>query len=347
MVWQHNLILYVKCSRLARHLASLLCFGLFSVVLSACQPKQSDIESSLETYLARIASVQQVEAHAAPAIHAQRLADKRQLLIDIEPISLGLLDSYQLRYCGLFDAIAERNSILGKVQDDFRNLDYQVTLYEGLARCLIEPKIDQALRQRLGDIRQLKRTELTQHWNNLLFTSEAMRAQLASHRWYWSQRDYGTIKPALKKLKNWDDYIDNPDKADRPTPITPYQQTFETQPLLGDLFFSMTNLTDWLTTLTSQLQRNDNLILCGPHRDPTKVTRLQNVFRKFYIGEIQPYLAQVDSAYLSIANDLTPFSHENSPFPIETVHHAFRQATLDHVAYWQALFKRCGVKVGQ
>ena len=346
MVSQHNLILYLP-NRLTKKAVSLIGMTLLLVTTSGCEPKQASIDSSLNTYLERIANVQQVDPHSLPHIRAQQLADKRQLLIPIDPISLGLLDSYQLRYCGLFDLIAERNSILGKVQDDFRNLDYQASLYKGLARCVVEPKIDLALRQRLTSIRTQKKTELTAHWNNLLFTSEAMRAQLASHRWYWSKQDYGTIKQALVVLNHWHKYVQDPDTEQAPDPITPYQQTFETMPLLGDLYFSMTNLTDWLTILTNQLQSHDNLMLCGQHRDPTKVARLQNVFRKFYIGEIQPYLAQVDGAYMNIAGVLSPFDQPNSPFPIKKVHQAFRQATLDHVAYWQDLFKRCGIKVGQ
>lgn len=346
MVSQRNLFSYLP-NRLTRKVVSLFGAMLLLLSTSGCEPNPTSIDASLETYLERISNVQQVDALSFPHIQAQQLADKRQLLIPIDPISLGLIDSYQLRYCDLFELIAERNSILGKVQDNFRNFDYQASLYKGLAKCVVEPKIDQALRQRLGSIREQKKTELTAHWNNLLFTSEAMHMQLTSHQWYWAKRDYGMIKQALTALNHWHEYVQNPDTVQTPDPITPYQQTLETMPLLGDLYFSMTNLTDWLTTLTNQLQRHDNLMLCGPNRDPTKVARLQNVFRKFYIGEIQPYLAQVDGAYMNIASVLSPFDQPNSPFPIKNVHQAFRQATLDHVAYWQGLFKRCGIKVGQ
>nr|WP_256384204.1 DUF3080 family protein [Photobacterium toruni] len=44
----------------------------------------------------------------------------------IADITIGLLNAYELRQCGLFQLIAERNSVLGKVQDKTRRLRYEL-----------------------------------------------------------------------------------------------------------------------------------------------------------------------------------------------------------------------------
>ncbi|EOX4278642.1 DUF3080 family protein, partial [Vibrio cholerae] len=101
------------------------------LLLTGCEPRLA-IDADFDRYLSRIANVQQREALSPPAMVAQSLPEKRELLIAIAPVTISLLDSYELRQCGVFELIAERNSILGKVQDEFREWDYQIALLNGI-----------------------------------------------------------------------------------------------------------------------------------------------------------------------------------------------------------------------
>ncbi|MDP2543107.1 DUF3080 family protein [Photobacterium damselae subsp. piscicida] len=62
--------------------------------------------------------------------------DNRDIYQTIPDIRIGLLDAYELRQCGLFHLIAERNSVLGKVQDKTRQLQYEILFLQGLRTCL-------------------------------------------------------------------------------------------------------------------------------------------------------------------------------------------------------------------
>ncbi|MFX3791464.1 DUF3080 family protein, partial [Streptococcus suis] len=81
-------------------------------------------------------------------------------------LSIGLIDSYQLRQCGLFNLIAERNSVLGKVADQFRNYDYQVALLAGVGKCLSSNELDPEIVELLKEIEQQKLAQFPLHqWN--------------------------------------------------------------------------------------------------------------------------------------------------------------------------------------
>ena len=322
------------------------------LLLSACQWQRPHIEQQFSTYLARIANIQDVAPMPEPSIQTQSLPDKRALNHQIPAVTLGILDSYQLRHCQLFHLIAERNSILGKVQDQFRNLDYQMALLHGLHHCMNSPEIDPKLKQQLTQVTKTKEQQLPWQWHNFLYTSDVMRHQLSSHRWYLRERNYGDIQSALTELLKVNQWVmTRPHSTPLPQPITPYQETLDKSPLLGDIMFSMTNLTHWLNTATQQLKHHDSAIWCGSNRDQRRFKQLQNVFYKYYVGDIQPYLASVDGAYQQIQLMAPLFASSSlsavAPFPLKKVHQEFRQATLHHIAYWQHLFERCGVKVGK
>lgn len=331
-------------------------YSLCALLLCACQwQDKPQIKGQFETYLTRIASVQNVHSLPSPKTMAVTLPEKRQTHQLIPSVSIGLLDSYQFRQCELFHLIAERNSILGKVQDEFRNLDYQLLILHGLHQCQTNPTITDEFRQKIQKLIAFKQRHITQHWHNFLYTSESMRHQMTTQQWYQSNRDYGKTPAALVQLNHIHQWIDNSQWQRTPAMIAPYQETLDKRPLIGDLMFSMLNATQWLNIITEQLTHNDAQIWCGPNTNRTRLQHLRNVFQRFFIGDIQPYLASVDGAYLEIEKPLTLFAPLKKPhpvtaqvyrLPIDTIHRNFRQAITRHIAYWQKLFKRCSVNVG-
>ncbi|MGO1296354.1 MAG: DUF3080 family protein [Vibrio sp.] len=289
--------------------------------------------------------------------HSNVLPSKRKLVQPISSVSLGLLDSYQFRQCDLFHLIAQRNSILGKVQDEFRNLDYQLQILHGLRQCGQNTEISTKFRKKIHALELAKQQYITQHWQNFLYTSDVMRHQLNAQRWYQQQRDYGKTPRALTQLARVHHWIAKRDWQQAPPTITAYQETLDKHPLIGDLLYSMQHSTQWLTIVTRQLRSNDTQIWCGQHADKTRLEHLRNVFQRFFIGDIQPYLSRIDGAYLDIEQSLslfTPLTPDintaNTPayysLPMVKTHHQFRQAIAAHIQYWQDLFKRCAVTVG-
>ncbi|MFA0230190.1 DUF3080 family protein, partial [Vibrio sp. 10N.261.45.A7] len=112
---------------------------LLTVVLGGCFGEgPGDLFDDYQTKVARVQDAEEIKENW----EFESLPRKRELLLDVPSLSIGLIDSYQLRQCGLFNLIAERNSVLGKVADEFRNYDYQVALLEGVGQCLANNELD-------------------------------------------------------------------------------------------------------------------------------------------------------------------------------------------------------------
>jgi len=312
-------------------------------VLTGC--KSDSPSRFFETYSERVANVLDA-ADVTQEISITQLPRKRDLYLTIPPITLGLLDSYQLRQCGLFQLIAEKNSVLGKVADDFSNYDYQSALLKGLTACIDDPNVDSELKPTLTGIREEKREQLDMHQWNLLYTSDAMQAQLKGT----SLLSDG-MSEQVQQVSNALTHLNKAfHSALEKSNVIETQETLEKIAVVGNLYYSLSYSAAQLSLITEQLHNNDHKIICAPQRDTTRFKYLNNVFEQQYIGNVQPYLATLDSYYQQLSANLTLFAPqpELHPFiyPLEQSHSEFRQATLEHIQYWQRLFKRCGRKVG-
>jgi hypothetical protein len=302
-------------------------------------------------YQKRIANIQQSELIPAPVLELVELPAKRQLTKEIPRTTLGLVDSYQLRKCNLFGLIAERNSVLGKVQDQFRNFDYQLQLIDGLERCLTSNQIEPELKESLQKILDVKYQYLPDYFFNLVYTSDAMRLQLSGSDWI-VKRDAShalQIREPLEAFNTVAKFIATSERGtlERPPLLTDYQETLEKQNVIGRLAFSLEASERWLKTVTAQLHQYDDSISCGKNRDMSRFNYLVNVFNNVFVKELQPYLSYLDSEYQALSAQ-TLFvsallhSKDDSGYSLEAKHLAFKQANRAHVEYWKRLFKRCG-----
>ena len=317
--------------------------GLLSVFLVGCWDSKGDM---FDEYHSRVARVQD-EDKTTQEWQFDALPRKRKLNIDIEPISMGLLDSYQLRECGLFNLIAERNSVLGKVADPFRNFDYQVAFLNGLGDCLNHQGISSDVHQQLLNIEQQKRDQLAMHQWNLLYASDAMQSQLRGSQWISED-----VNLKVQRVSDALNYLNQSFNATITLgSITEVQETLEKQVVLGDLHYSLSVATFELNQITEQLKTFDHKIICGKQRDTTKFRHLNNVFEQQFIGIVQPYMAQLDGYYQQLAPHLSLFEAQpqlhSYTFPLVETHQEFRATIRQHVDYWKSLFERCGRKVGR
>lgn len=353
--------------------------------VTGCDFNKHPIESQFEAYLERIANVQKEIALAPVVPEPVILPDKRTLALPIKTVTIGLLDSYELRKCGLFHLIAEKNSILGKVQDQFREFDYQQALILGIRQCLTHvdalseeqtadnvssqrsPQISLQLSKQLDEILNIKLAQQPRYIANLLFTSNVMREQLTGTQWL--EVDYAKIDAAIlsgmdvinqayrRTLAIQSSHLIDDGKNKHSShrnsgeigSVTDYQEGLEKHQAIGALLFSLNNTTRWLNTITQQLTLHDDKIRCEPNRDRTQFRYLKNVFDLFFAKQIQAYLALLDARYYEIQPYLTLFqqAHPNYQYPLASIHANFRNATLEHVKYWQTLFTRCGVRLAR
>ncbi|MEZ8774661.1 DUF3080 domain-containing protein [Vibrio sp. 10N.247.310.17] len=321
--------------------STLLCL---TMVLTGCFDDSP--QNYFDDYQTKIANVQDAD-EIQEDWELESLPRKRELFIEVPSLSIGLIDSYQLRQCGLFNLIAERNSVLGKVADEFRNYDYQVALLEGVGHCLSNNELEPEIVELLREIEQQKLAQFPLHQWNLIYASEAMQSQMRGSQWL--RADIGDqVRQTSDALEHINQALNTPLVSGKTTEV---QEGLEKSSTLGDLYYSLSSASAELDTITQQLTTFDANIICGKQRDTTKFRYLNNVFEQQYIDKVQPYMAQLDGYYQHLAPQLAMFDAQpelhSYHFPIKDAHQAFRSSTRRHVDYWQQLFKRCGRKVGR
>ena len=320
-------------------------------LLVGCIDLFSSEQATLEKYQQRLANVLDVKAIEITPKAAITMPPRRELFQPLPRLSLGLLESFQLRQCGLFSLLANKNSQLGKVQDAFHDLDYQTKLLKTLNHCLTNFDLSRDERTKLEHLYAQKWKHFHAHLDNLLLTSHAMQKQLTASDWL-SVDSKNQVAQVVEALSLLIDIYAVPNKATSRLPnvsVVQYQEVIEKSRVIGRLYYSLKNTSLWLIQITELLESTQNKVICGKNRDTTRFRYLNNVFQTIYVGEVQPYLAYLDSTYqdLSKATQLVEerMVAQDQHYGLIEVHSIFRQATLDHVRFWQGLFKRCGVSV--
>ncbi|MEZ8083954.1 DUF3080 family protein [Enterovibrio norvegicus] len=341
---------YVVIVAAIRHLF----YAVLLVSLTGCFGDDPAI-AQFETYQQRLANVVETDPLPLSESISISLPRKRDLLLPLEDIRMGLLDAYELRECGLFQLIADRNSILGKVQDAFRHLDYEIKLLNTVAYCLSSIENDPLIEQ-LTALQKQKSQQLTTVYWNTFVSSDAWRKQLipAGNALIPPEKPF-PHSDALLAIERYANLIEQ--KAHEVDALS-LQEPIEKQHYLGAVFLSLDESTRWLNTITQQLERDDHLIVCGENRDPTRLNYLRNVFDTFFIGAVQPYVSTLNGLYLDVQPSLHQLNETITiaPSHFHSYQHAylrgdrydeFQRAVKHHVQYWQSLFSRCQITVGR
>ncbi|PSU34892.1 DUF3080 domain-containing protein [Photobacterium lutimaris] len=338
-----------------------LCFVLLLIIfLAGCEPNTT--KRSFDTYNNRLANVLETSPVTINDGDLSAFPVSRELLLPIEDIRIDLLDAYELRKCGLFNLIAERNSILGKVQDKTRQLRYELILLSGLNHCQQVLPEDSDVLPMLEGFKQQKQAQLNNHLWNMLTTEKEWRQQLTIH---YQPFELGLFYGFDENLNafNYLTFIQQhirtgtsveEKQANR---LIQHQKQLHAHHYFGQLIYSMHYSSLWLESITEMLEQHEATLICGPNRNQQKAEYLSNVFYKFFANELQPYLAELDSQYSQVTPALIELlapAQSQSPALVPyykqylggRLHDDFRQVTLKHVGFWQRTFKRCNIKVG-
>ncbi|OOF12704.1 DUF3080 domain-containing protein [Salinivibrio sp. PR919] len=320
-------------------------------LLTACEPADP-AKAMMADYQQRLGNVLDAEPSPLSLPALPSLPRKRELIQPIADLRLGLLDAYELRQCGLFNLIAERNSSLGKVADRFRQLDYELSFIRVAKQCLPQVK-DDSIQTALNDAIVSKTQQLPAVIWNTLIDSSAWQAQ-------WSLPihtlpvELPAHSNAVSAMTQFGRLVQQPSSTHES--ILEWQESIEKQPILGALFVSLTAHTDWLNQTSQLIADNQSKVLCGENFDTTRLERLKTVFYKYYVGEVQPYLARVDGLYRDVSPTLNqlasletppPFSAYKSAYWQGEAYTAYKQAIRHHADVWQQLFQRCNVTLGE
>jgi len=346
-----------------------LLLSCLSLLLVACGTDEAT--SLAERYASRTSNAIDIDIdlQLKPAAELYSpLAPRRERLADVPEIREGLLDLIDLRHCNLMQLVSERNTSLGRVAKPSQRLIYELKILPEINRCLSALSDDEEkaeLRAKLESYAQTKRQGFAPLLLNAIYNTDEMEQHFSLGQPPLSPQDQGYLAPLVESLERFGLLAQLSQQHNWQTPEftesleTDYETLYRTD--FGARWISsMALLTQTLNQASAGIeQRLEGRPICFNRKQNSKSEILWNVFVKFYVGELQPYIAQVEreGKEWSRLNRviLQPLSEipetrlvavyfetdENSP-----LWGPYLQARQRHTTAWQTLLEQCDLRPG-
>ncbi len=356
-------ILYLKVFYRKRN--AVLCLLVICPFLLSCE--NQSVDKVFDNYLYRLSnSLEQdgfdavlLEQHLSTPL--RRYPSRRQLIYELPATNINLIEFLKLSSCELQRHIGQRNSSLGRFMKESQTLLYNYRFIELAEQCL-----NQLLNKGNGS------PENQELYNILSATIATKQNQLDRIRWnaVFASKEFSTLfslgaqpltieeareKPgelylALEKIYR---FVNEPTKD-----IESVENAYgviASSKRIGELRLSMRYVVSYLLVADQLLQKR--LVekpLCYKNRPNKKFTVVQTVFTKFYIGEVQVYIAKIHQQTKTLLEKIERlkkesvtkpefnifweqvFKNENSEWQL------FNQSVLKHTKQWQKLLAQCG-----
>ena len=340
--------------------SALLLLAVF--LLSGCSD-QSSPDYFLEEYTKRLSRVTDVGL-PEPDIVLPALPSLRQRAYPAPDIRIKALEALDLLKCpALSQAVAYRNSSLGKQMLPSQHYFYEKTLLSLIPQCirfLEQTNEDQEVIAKLQGVFTEKRASFPAIEWNLIFANTEFSRQLESQGRLLpadGQAGFQGTREALNYLTRLlpDQTLEAPYTL---TDLENHLQQVSASRYLGALIYTTAVLSQTLNHAAAILERRLQKGPVCPAADPAEEERLHNVFRLFYREKVQPYLARIHEEGGIIRNDvrrllsllpaapdeetqrylrvITQESNLNSPW------YRLEQSIKHHTSVWGKFLGLCG-----
>ncbi|MBU2709832.1 DUF3080 family protein [Zooshikella harenae] len=283
-----------------------------------------------------------------------------------QDIRLNFLAILSIKHChSLTQRIAERNSALGKVMPITQQAIYERQLLPELSACLQHPESTSAeLRETLRQWMTVKQAQLPSiYWNALYNSSEMLHHfSLATPPLSDHPPSLTPTLQALSYLTTFSQQRDTPiqDVHMLSQQLNQHLQKLQQRATGGELIRASVLANTMLKKANQLMTAVSVQQICPQHRPTPQARILSQVLQKFYLQQVQPYLAQLSQQLnqWQIAHQhlLKTLPHENIPpamkqFIAKTVadntglHATLKQQTTRHIAYWKQILKQCAIPV--
>lgn len=259
--------------------------------------------------------------------------------------TIQLREFYDLPNCGLKPLIAQRNTTLGKIQSPSQRYLYEVLLVKTLKQCLFKnKKHSEALQQ----ILKIKEQALFQSWQLILQKSKEITSAINStHSYFVASENHDYALQSWLQLKKFSpvSLSRSNDIESLGAALEQHLKTISDYKTPAKLLNDFTLLHEWLPEITQFLETETADFTCVPNKEKQKVEYLRNVFHLFFIKKIQPLTSKMNKWYYKqapILDELTIVLN-NQPIAASLQQRKvnYDKALIEHVQFWQRLFKRC------
>lgn len=336
------------------------------VLLGAC----ADASDGSTQYLTRLARVLDRPVPQPAVLPVVSYPDRRALRLPYSEASLDWLEFARLHRCDMGDLLGYRNSGLGRVMGALERYRYEQAWAQVAERCARDPALaaGPATQALLARLRQEKARDARLAWWNLVFAGPELQ------RWWrprgaadWSSAEVArpTAATALLALRQ---YEPPPVGQDEAVPgaviassLAPLGQQLA---VLAEATGGGAALERWaraamLLRQATTLLAGASARLCRNGQPTPSAQRLKNVFRKFYVAQLQGELAlatNADRPWVEQFNAMVARNEALLPPVFARWHEATlslsnegslwlatRQAFRNHSEAWQGFAKGCGL----
>lgn len=318
------------------------------VAVSGCKDTVGTAE--LKDYQLRLNRVLALNAPAPTPITSPAFPAKSALQQPLPELRIDLLDAFATRSCGLDMLIAERNSSMGKVFTASKRLHYELRFLASLENCL-QQRWQEPLQSQLVAIYQQKQQSIGIALDNMLQTDDTLRKRwLAANRGVTAGSATGFTESlgALQQLLDLKQAISRQDWYSA-SQIDPEQALaiLYRSAFFSELQFSLRYANSWFAAVNPELFNIDPASLC-PRGQTEQLSILSKVFRKYFIGEVQAYLAELSRYQQQSWPLLLALYQDSAMLPVLTERYAtqaeqLQQQLLQHVAWYQQLNQLCPI----
>lgn len=289
-------------------------------------------------------------------------SDRHKLLepsLEITQTStIGILQLAKIQHCQLGQLIAERNSQLGKVAGPSAQFAYQVRFIQLLPKC-IETLDDARLKDQLKTVYNEKREVLFSYWQQMTFQDPQLSSLNKPSAYSLMEINEQDKQAALNSLRFLgqtkalilNQQIDTIDISQLEKQLSAFYKNTYTTGVLRAMFEQIMLLQQQNTALKAVSIET----LCKKGHSTEKANVLSNIFTKFYGSKIQQYHNLLLREYALIHPELSAiWQNENSkPYDSDLAIHpldlanSLKTLSVEHVRWWQALYKSCGIVPGR
>jgi hypothetical protein len=318
-----------------------------TVFLAACQ--RDSHESVLDEYLIRIARVTDVPVEVAVARPLPPYPEHRALTLDIPRRTIDAVEFFELHGCDMGALVGFRNSPLGRVQTASQRLGYEAAWLAAAERC------GGHAADWLAELGADKRRWLPSLFWNATFAADEMRIALG----VGGAPAGGDLADVLRGLN--DSLTRLEDGEFEVAALESLLGTLRQGSWVGPARRDWSRWGRYLGAASRLLDRATARICLNAQPTP-RSRRLQSVFVRFYIEQIQPELARRMGQHQAWVVELerlsgrlqrvqppayrTWFRAVVSPVDADSEWRRTRDAVLTHAQAWQRLFAHCGIEPG-
>nr|WP_281284279.1 DUF3080 family protein [Exilibacterium tricleocarpae] len=333
--------------------------------MTACSDRNSS-GALFENYHYRMSNITGSDIAPDASIDPPAYPSRRQLAAPIPAVKIDLLEYLRLSPCDLQRLIGKRNSGLGKVMETSQRLIYEIEFIRLSDQCLEllrETDADSQLQQKLQQAVDAKRQHLPGvAWNatfagaefNRFFSVAAVSVDVEAVR----------VRPnlLLESLGRLHNRLAPLAQATGVEGIEQELAVIGSEKYGGRLLRSLAQAESYLRAVNLAIDaRLAQGPLCFNQRANRRAEIWQNVFYKYYIGQVQPYLAALHQRTRGLVQVVEPLLQVFAPPPAAfadywrasfsldddaSVLRRFERALDRHTRLWQDVLNQCGMMPG-